>query len=408
MNTESVSQVVTTDSWTLTVPADITADSPIICIPTVHPRGDRRIIRCAQVALNAGFRVAFVWLGEGSPSTHPAIQEQLLPVPANTKARLLAVRAVGRRARSVDAILWHIHDFYMLGQARRWNWKSRRPVVYDVHEYYGEYYAEKLPIPDAMRKRTTAYLDAYQARVTAKIGGANLVAAEMGEAYNRIGAPYTVSPNFPSSEQFDLEVTPFGERSKNVIHTGSLTHLYGAELLVQLAARANERGLNFSFAGVARFPDSVAAAEFARILAAYGNPANLSLLPPVPAHEVPHLLQNYGFGLSLLLPTYPQVDLAVPSKVYEYAAMGLVTVTTQGASARFAGERSVSIVLDPQNLDGALDAMVEVAASATVAAETTNRAIEARRTTTWEGTCAPGLTGLYSKLLKDDRFNGSR
>ncbi|MBO3663533.1 hypothetical protein [Microbacterium stercoris] len=299
---------------------------------------------------------------------------------------------------------WHIHDFYMLGEARKWNRKSHRPVVYDVHEYYGEYYAGKLPLPGPVRRAVARLLDSYQARTTAKIGGANLVAAEMSPAYARYGAPYTVSPNYPSSAQFAIDIKPFGERANRVIHTGSLTHLYGASLLVKLAARSQERGLDFSFSGTARFPDEVTAAEFDEVLSAHGNPTNLTLLAPVPAHDVAPLLQDYAFGLSLLLPTYPQVDLAVPSKVYEYAAMGLVIVTTPGASLRFARDHSVTIELDPENLDAALDAMLGVAASETIESDTAVHASEARSSTTWEGTCAPGLTSLYAALDADLRF----
>lgn len=404
MTAELASETVRTESWSLTVPAGVTAGSALICIPTVHPRGDRRVIRCAQVALDAGYRVEFIWLGEGKPSAHPAIAEQLLPMPASTRDRLRAVGAVARRARALDAALWHIHDFYLLEHARRWSRRARRPVVYDVHEYYGDYYASKLPLPRQIQRLVAKQLDSYQARVTVRIGGANLVAARMSEAYDRLGVPRTISPNYPLREQFNVDIKPFAERSRRVIHTGSLTHLYGAELLVQLAARAEKRGLDFKFTATARFPDTVAAAEFERILSAHGKPSNLTLLQPVPAHEVPRMLQDYGFGLSLLLPDYPQVDLAVPSKVYEYAAMGLVTVTTPGASARFADQHSVKVALDPGNLDHALDEMVAVADSRAVASETTARAFKARDGATWEGACAPGITWLYETLLKDARF----
>lgn len=402
MDTHSDGVVVETDAWKLVVPRHVTADSPVICIPTVHPRGDRRIVRCAQVALDAGFRLSFIWLGEGVPSDHPAIQEQLLPTPGSARERILATRAVARAASDVEAALWHIHDYYMLAQGRRWHRRCGRPVVYDVHEYYGDYYASKFPLPARFRRILANQLDRYQARMVAGMGGANLVAADMSPAFERRGVPISTCPNFPSIEQFreDL-VAPFAERSADVVYTGSLTRSYGMEMLVALAARAHERGDTFRFRAISRFPSEDARTDFARLVSDAGNPPNLTILEPMASHEIPSLLAQSGFGLSLLHPSDPQFEIAVNSKNYEYAVMGIVVVATNGAALKqFVSQFAVGTTANSTELDTLLDSMKMFATEpADTDAKLRMTMATARRYFTWEGQCAPELTNLYERVL---------
>jgi glycosyltransferase involved in cell wall biosynthesis len=396
-------EVVETDSWRLVVPPHVTGDSPILCIPTVHPRGDRRVIRCAQVALDAGFRLSFVWLGEGEPGRHPAIEERLLPTPASTKERLLSVRTVARVARDIDARLWHIHDFYMLGQARRWHRKTGRPVVYDVHEYYGEYYASKLPLPGWARRFVGEQLDRYQARTTrATRGGANLVAEAMRSPFDRLNVPVAVSPNYPSAEQFREGLRlPFAERSMRLIHTGSLNREYGSQALVRIAKRALDRDAGLQIDVMARFSSQQDREDFMRMVEEAGNPPNLRILDPVPTHEMPELLASYGFGLSLLQPSHPQVDTAVASKLYEYAVMGLVIASTDGrAAAQFISNHALGFTVGPDELDLLVTKITELRRDEASTEAALDRSVaHARARFTWEGTSSPALRALYARVV---------
>lgn len=290
----------------------------------------------------------------------------------------------------------------MLGHGRRWHHKTGRPVVYDVHEYYGEYYASKLPLPGPLRRVLAEQVDRYQARTVAAMGGANLVAEAMSPAFERLRVPTSVCPNFPSADQFrDDLVRPFSERSTNVVYTGSLTRSYGMELLVALAARSHERRDPFRFRAISRFPSEEARADFMRLVSEAGDPPNLTLIDAIPSHAIPSLLADNGFGLSLLQPSNPQFDIAVGSKNYEYSVMGLVLVGTSGAALqRFASEFAVGTTAAPNELDSLLDGMKEFASDVSGTDAALQRAMaKARREFTWEGRCAPSLTSLYQQVL---------
>lgn len=393
---------VSTDAWELRIPDELTHRSPLLVIPTVHPRGDRRVVRCAQVALDAGFRITFVWLGHGAPSSHWAAREIVLPPPTGRWDRLALVSRVARRARHLSADGWHIHDFYFLPAARAWHRRTGRPVVYDVHEYYGTYYAGKVPVPDGVRSFLAGRIDRYQVRAAKAIGGADVVSEEIARIFRKEGVPVAVSPNYPLLEHFERRaLVPFHERRWRVLHTGTLTPEYGTERLVALAQRSLERGLKFEFSAIARFPSRLHEATFMRLLADVGGLPNLQLLPPRPTHDMADLVGGAGFGLSLLDPG-GQRDLAIASKLYEHVMLGLVNVITNRPAQRsFINESGLGVVSETDDVDELLDGMLGFAtAPHAIEAELDEMARKARARFTWEAGVAPGLESLLRSLVR--------
>lgn len=391
---------VGTEAWLLNVPPTVTEASPLMVVPTVHPRGDRRIVRCAQVALDQGFRVHFIWLGEGESSFDAAVTETVLPSPSNARERIGMVATVARIAASKPAALWHIHDYYMLSRAKRWSRKTRRPVLYDVHEYYASYYSEKLPLPRLARRGAAAAIELYQVSAAKKLGAANLVTDKMAETFRSAGVPVAVSPNYPMLAQFqDLPSVAFEGRRWRVLHIGTLSREYGTELLVELAARSAERGLPFEFNIVARFPSPDHETDFHHLLDAAARPTNIEMLAARPTHEMPALLARMGFGLSLLMPD-GQNESAIPSKNYEHAMAGLVNVVTvRQAQRAFSEENAVTVSGDAGSVDAILDGMLRLAESPVETdAALRAKSTEAKERFTWERGVAPALGSLMRGL----------
>jgi hypothetical protein len=394
------SRPLRTDAWTLEVPKTLDSESPLLCIPTVHPRGDRRIISCAQVALDSGFRVMFVWLGGGTPSDDPMVQEIVLPAPSSTRERILATRRVAAIAEKSDAAIWHIHDYYMLPRAKRWHLRCGKPVVYDVHEYYAEYYAARLPVPSSLRAHVARAIESYQVRAASAFGGANVVTERMSEPFRQRDVPVSVSPNYPRRAPLEsARSRPFNERNYAVLHMGTLTRDYGTETLVALAQRSKERSLPFTFAAVSRFPSMAAREEFLAMTDV--AKVEIDMISPRAAHEMPELLSEYGFGLSLLARDSGQNDFAVPSKNVEHILMGLVAVVSNRPAQRQFVERwGCAVVLDEARLDDALDRMLALARDPATDAKLREAASAGRQSLTWEGVSAPALTGLYSRVFR--------
>lgn len=332
--------------------------SPLICIPTIHPRGDQRVLRCAQAALRCGYRVKFFWLGEGNASTDPIAAEEIFSRATSFKQRLIQLPRVALRAHKENAQAWHIHDLYMLPIALVWATLTRGRVVYDVHEYYSSYYVSKISAPKIIKTLASKMIDNFQVWATKRIGGANVVATAMSVKYINAGAPVSISPNFPLRKAYDkVTFANDMERFRRVIHTGTLSEPYGMKSIVDLAVLCEQRGYEIAIDLVRRFPNAHQEKLFVDYVNERGRPSNLRLIPAVTADKIPSLLTPYGIGLSMITKT-GQNDLAVPTKLYEYALMGLAIVgTDRTAQKEFVEEYAIGRLCGEQDIEGLADAI---------------------------------------------------
>ncbi|BCL16652.1 glycosyltransferase family 4 protein [Micromonospora sagamiensis] len=394
--------MITTAHWRLRAPAVATVNRTV-CVPTVHPVGDRRVLRCAQAVLDDGFDVHLIWLGgePGESRPHPRVRETRLPEPTSARQRLRLVPAVVRAAERVPADLWHIHDYYLLPHARRWSRRTGRPVLYDVHEYYPEYYSQRFTAPSFVQdagRRLVAGVEQYYA---GRLGGANAVSEQLADRFRALGLPAVATPNYPSVDAFARPPRPLTpDLLRRVVHTGSLTTDYGADVLVGLAVELRRLAPEVEVLAVSRFPSEAARRRFGEAVERAGRPANLRMLDPVPAHEVADLLATCGIGLSLMQDV-GEARLSVNSKFYEYAIMGLAVVTSDLPAARHFVERSAAgRCVPPARPDRFARAITDLIADAEATCEAVNRAAaRARDELSWERTCAPRLRALVRDLV---------
>lgn len=394
------SRIVATNAWRLTAPESTDESSPLVCVPTVHPRGDQRIIRCAQSALDAGFRVHFVWGGEGEPAPDVAVTETILPRAASTRERLRQLGRLGYEASQVGANALHVHDFYFLPWARAWALKNRRPVVYDVHEYYPDYYSSKLPLPFFLKNRIARLIAWYERRTAARLGYVNAVAEAIGARFDADLSRIAVSPNYPILPPArNSDAVPFRDRMLRVVHTGTLDEAYGMSTLLALASELQRRGSALQIDAIARFPSNHARLSYERAFVEAGSPHNLHLLSPVAAHEVIPLVETYGFGLSLLR-SGGQRDIAIPTKLFEYVLAGVVVVgTDREAQAEIVRASAVGSVLDQQDVPGMADALESYFEDPDATSELLRiKRAAAEKTMTWTHSSGPAVTGLYRDM----------
>lgn len=327
MSTQHTSRMVSTDQWTLQVPVTTTSASALVCIPTVHPRGDQRILRCTQALLDAGFRVLIIWEGYGEPSDDPAVKEQLLSRSHSLIQRLSKLRGLTKAALKSKALNWHIHDFYMLPSSLMARLRGIR-TIYDVHEYYPEYYADKFP-----RNTRIVVADAisrFQVFAARRVGGANVVAEPMKNAFDRASVPTAVTPNYPS--QMRAASLQSDDRS-GAIHIGTLSKTYGMEQLIQIGEHLANLESPVTVDLIRKFPNASIEREFLDKLSRSSAATTIRLLDPIPSSEVPSLLRGYAVGLSTIQES-GQNDIAVPTKLYEYVLAGMTVVGTERSAQR--------------------------------------------------------------------------
>ena len=372
-----------------------------VLVPTVHTYGDQRVIRCAQSLLDAGYGVHLIWMG-GVPGTSvwsDQLAETRLPKACSTRDRLIALPKLAYLASRRHGAAWHIHDYYMLPFALIWHSMTSKPVIFDVHEYYGSLYAMKLP--RNLRHIAESRIDRFQVWAAARMGGVNVVAPSMVDAFRNAGAPVSVSPNYPIAASFVSFRRPLtADLLKRVIHTGSLSPAYGSEILVDIACQLRDSGSDVVLHVVARFSSTKAEHEFFEYLDKRGSPINLRLIEPVPAHSIPLLLSGYGIGISALQ-DQGQNSKAVATKLYEYVCAGLAILASDlDAQRAFVQNHAYGVLVSPSASAAYAAAILEIISNESGAiANVEDASCRALKDLSWEFGASPELQALARSLI---------
>lgn len=390
-------------NWRLNAPtAPVTGLK--VCVPTIHPAGDQRVIRCAQAAVDLGLAIHFVWLGSqvGDFRHDERVHESVLPPARSFRDRIRSMRRLIRKARSSDADVWHIHDFYLLPFAYAWSRRTGRPVLYDVHEYYPEYYSRRIPAPVFVQRIVERLIRSVERWFSSRLAAADAVSETLAERFRSYGVPAASTPNFPAIEPFDRTARPLTpDLLRRVIHTGTLTSDYGSELLVEIARQLAQRAPEVQLTVVAKFPSDAARADFAAALSRASAPANVTVVDPVPSHEIAALLTAHGIGLSTLQDK-GQAALAVPTKLYEYAAAGLAIVASDLPATRgFVRTSAVGALAAADRAEAYVRAILDTIRDAdAVCGSVDARAEAARAELSWDAACAPALQRLLQTITQ--------
>ena len=395
-----MSETITTDLWRLRAPRARRLGRTAVIV-TVHPAGDQRILRCAQSALDAGYDVRFVWLAARGVEVrpHPRVHEVRLAAHPSTWGRLRVIPALYRAAVRSGGDLWHIHDFYLLPAGWLLSRRTRRPVVYDVHEYYPEYYASKLPIPSPLRGLAERVIGRMECALARRLGGVNAVSDNIAARFARAGALAVATPNYPAPATPPSAALPLSpERLRRVIHIGTLTPEYGSEVLLDLAHLLATSEPSIEVLAIMRFPSDRARNQFESILRERGRPPNLTLVEPLPAYQVAALLAPCGIGLSLLQDS-GQAPLAVPTKLYEYVHAGLAMVCSDLPATRdFVAAHGVGQVVPPHDASRYAASISSLQRQPGITARTATAARAAVDELCWDAVCSARIRQLYDDL----------
>jgi len=394
-------QLIETTFWRLEITNDLNLGKTI-CIPTIHPVGDQRVIRCVQAALDIGYGVHIIWLGgkPGNYQHHPMLHETRLPQARSFKDRAKALFRVTKLAWKLNADMWHIHDFYMLPFAYAWALRVKKPVIYDVHEYYPEYYARRNSIPKWLQPQLEKMLTIGEKCLAAKLSGVNTANYAITQKFLAANISTITTENFPSSNFFSKHsrlLTP--NLLLRVVHIGSLNATYGAETIIQAAVELLQIAPKVEMIIIGRFHSDANKLHFNSLFKQYGSPANLKLLDPIPAHKIPELLASCGIGISAVQ-NIGQAPFTVHTKLYEYAIMGLAIIGPDLPATRNFVETSAVGTLVAKN-SGVAFAKAIVATinnAEKICAAVNEKAALAKETLSWEKVCGPRLQSLIRKL----------
>lgn len=269
-------------------------------------------------------------------------------------------------------------------------------VVYDSHEFIAEAVYHKAYVPALLRPPIAALVRGTERLLCRYVDAVVSPTPHISEYFRSLGLEVVQVANYPVRASLPA-LYNMAMREPRAVYTGGLSAFRG---LPQMLEAARLTGIGLDLAGPL--------GDEARVLVSKGLPENIRYHGYL-THAETMAIQSRGMvGMSLLMPTKQYVN-AIPTKVFEFLAAGLIVICSDFPFLRtlFADFETIKFV-DPANVPQITQALKEAVSGYSASEQALVRSRERVMSHfTWEVE-ANNLFALYDRLLqaKTKRFAG--
>lgn len=267
--------------------------------------------------------------------------------------RLRRIWKAFNTAQKLEVDVYHLHDPELIPVGILLRWLTRRIVVFDAHEDDVAYILQKEYIPRPLR-RLLATMMSLNVRLAARFLSA-IVVCDKG-VYNLFKEKYgakdvIIAHNFPRQDVFFPSQT---EKVYDLVYHGTIPK-YHLECAFEVATILKSRGVlaTWLFLGLC-VSKEWAFQEIER----RGLQNEFTLDPQwVSYYEVVERVRQARIGF-IPLPDLPKFQTNIPSKLFEFMALGMPTVLSDLPPSRpFVGDGKCAIMVPPSDYNAYADAI---------------------------------------------------
>ncbi len=303
---------------------------PLVCILTsVHDPFDPRIFhKQARTLAAAGYRVLLL-APHPRTATVDGVRVVGVPVPASRAGRPVVWARLLWRALRARAAAYHIHDPELLPLGWLLARLTRRPVIYDAHEYYHDEIATRRWIPRPLRRIAAGAVHGLESLVARRIAAVVAVNEHMAAGFRARGARRAVVVhNYPPLAAFATVGPRPDSTVPVVVYAGLLTPERGLATVWRAGAALRPLVPGAEVRVVGRVDWSGLDPAVPRDPVRWQAEAGVRLLGTVPATAVPGVLAEAAVGWIPFRAT-PNNVRTIPLKLLEYMAAGLPVVASE-------------------------------------------------------------------------------
>jgi glycosyltransferase involved in cell wall biosynthesis len=376
----------------------------VAIVTSIHADFDARIWRHARSLAETGCEVVLIcpWAVRDG-EVREGVELRPFPRARRRRIRPLVIPfRLGRRLLSVlrRVDLVHFHDIDILP------WMTLvslvRPVVYDVHENYPDEMLIRTWIPRPLRRPLYHVVRLTEAALSSVVRNCVLVAPSQDPRFASRRLRVIHIRNYATSKLLAGVRDDYLSRKNVVVFTGANHDHNGSMLLLDIAARCRERGLDLTFLVTNRFVSERFRREFMEKAERLGLGDRLVVRPTVVAHEIMTLLNEGTVAISPNLRVRTQ-EMGIHTKLFEYMAAGLPIVASDLAhQVELIGGARAGLLARPEDPDSFVAALARLVGDRAHAREL---GLNGQRTFLerycWESQ-VPSLLQFYGAILGTD------
>lgn len=377
---------------------------PVVChLSSVHWANDPRIFhKQCRTLVEAGYQVVLLAVGkQRAEENRDGMRVKVFPRVDRYLTRWLRIcPQVYRAARAERAAIYHVHDPELIPWGLALRLRTRARIVFDMHEYYSEFFAARLNRPvlsGLVRWLSRLAIEWIPCRFyDAVVFATESLHREFPKARRGIALrnlPHTFAPLETDADEDQ------SEREFDVVFVGTVTAprlkfmLRAAELVAQKRPR-----FRWLFVGLERaLLEWVERNYDPRFVAEH-----LCLRGRVPFEEVARSFRRCRIGFNYHPPDKKHLAVAIPMKVLEYMAAGLAVVSSSLPELRDllgSGNRYAMLIGSdsPDDYAAAITHLLENTEDAARMGREAQSLVRSKLA--WQTCEAPKLRRLYADLL---------
>ena len=365
-----------------------------ICHITSTDQGSiPRLLRESATALKMGLEPCIV--SQGRSFQKDGIEFIGVASASGRLQRMLVTsRQLVAEGLNLDADIYQLHDPELLRFALKLKRRGKK-VIFDSHEFYSRQIEVKEYLPKPLRKIVAAVYRAYEGFICKRIDAVLAVCTLNGEDHFAGRSKETVVlANLPDSQIFADEGSGRQPKNNHVVYVGALSEARGITNLIRAAGKAE---VPLTLCG------PFDSQEYQASLEQMPEYRWVDYQGILTRDEVVQTLKSSAIGASTLLNVgqYSEID-TLPTKVYEYMALGLpVMITNTEYAKRILADHPFGIAVDPEDIAGMAETirhLLQKPAMGQAMGEVGKRLVAERFN--W-GIEEKKLQALYTELLKD-------
>ena len=311
-------------------------------ITSAHNRYDQRILHKECISLyEAGYNVTLLVNDEKMDERYKGVEIRSTGKNyknKRVKRMVLGVHALYKMAKAEKADIYHFHDPELLCLAKKLKRKGCY-VIFDSHENYYEQILQKNYIPVFFRKMVAKGYRKYESSVLNIIDGVIFPVCMEGIDIEKRAKRVAYVNNVPKLDELpSVKTEPKGRK---ICYAGGLTYNRGVKHLAEAAKRAD---VQLYLAG------TFESDELKKCVT--DDERHVHYEGFLSRTELYELYQKCAIGMSTLLNVGQYSKMQnLPTKVYEYMAMGMPVILSDIPYNRSVIEEyQFGVVVDPQNV----------------------------------------------------------
>lgn len=273
--------------------------------------------------------------------------------------RLSRMVRAAARAQALGAAVYHLHDPELIPLGLYLKATTGARVIFDCHENNTAYLRQKRHLPGPLRAGLTLAMAGME-RLAARCFDA-IITADVGVAglyQSRFGARRVITVhNFPQLDLFLAQPLDPVAQPYDLVYHGTIPR-YHLEIAFAVAEELRNRGVRARWLFFGKCPEAAwAQSELAR----RGLEDDFIIDPNLLPHEqVAARVRQAKVGF-IPLPDLPKFQHNIPTKLFEFMALGLPTVLSDLPPSRpFVGDGACAIMVPPDDVAAYADAIIHL------------------------------------------------